>query len=415
MTAEFPPTRGDATLAGFSVTREPQKIRRRIGYCMSKISQKNPLLTSLYCPQRKPLTSCLLCPHTKHAGPQFDAHFSNLTGREHCELYASIKGVPKEAVREASEIKLRKVGLEEKDWDRLSAGYSGGMKRRLSLACAMIGEPQIVFLDECSTGVDPVARREIWQLISDMVTRGSSPEERTSVVLTTHSMEECEALCPRIAIMANGRLRCLGSAQHLKNKFGQGFQVELKIKLVDKQDEDYKTNAIKIARSKSGLAEQEEEEKGGDEEAAVNVDMETLFNLEETLAALRALSGDERLSSMVGAENPIGYVIWKDASAGVLPLDQLAAFGTSELRVLQLDAFIERHYPSSILRERQDNKSRYEVSSQNVRISSIFAAIEEHKDELWLSDYGVSQTSLEQVFNGIAKQAELLKQGRDDR
>ena len=77
-------------------------------------------------------------------GPQFDAHFANLTGREHCELYASIKGVPKEAVKEAAEIKLRKVGLEEKDWDRLSAGYSGGMKRRLSLACAMIGEPQIV-------------------------------------------------------------------------------------------------------------------------------------------------------------------------------------------------------------------------------------------------------------------------------
>lgn len=124
MTAEFPPTSGDATLAGFSVSNEPQKIRRRIGYC-----------------------------------PQFDAHFANLTGREHVELYASIKGVPKEAVKEAAETKLREVGLDEKDWDRLSAGYSGGMKRRLSLACATIGEPQIVFLDECSTGVDPVARR----------------------------------------------------------------------------------------------------------------------------------------------------------------------------------------------------------------------------------------------------------------
>ena len=77
MTAEFPPTTGDATLAGFSVTREPQKIRRRIGYC-----------------------------------PQFDAHFSNLTGREHCELYASIKGVPVDAVKEAAVVKLREVGLE---------------------------------------------------------------------------------------------------------------------------------------------------------------------------------------------------------------------------------------------------------------------------------------------------------------
>jgi ABC-type multidrug transport system ATPase subunit len=182
LTAEFPPTSGDATLAGFSVRNEPEKTRRRIGYC-----------------------------------PQFDAHFQNLTGREHVELYASVKGIPAKFVREAAAAKLDEVGIDEADRDRMSAGYSGGMKRRLSLACATIGQPQIVFLDECSTGVDPVARREIWQMISDMVAGGNLEEhERTSVILTTHSMEECEALCPRIAIMANGKLRCLGSAQHLK-------------------------------------------------------------------------------------------------------------------------------------------------------------------------------------------------------
>lgn len=128
LTAEFPPTSGDATLAGFSVRNEPEKTRRRIGYC-----------------------------------PQFDAHFANMTGREHVELYAAIKGVPKEFVKPAAAAKLKEVGLSDADSDRLSAGYSGGMKRRLSLACAMIGQPQIVFLDECSTGVDPVARREIWR------------------------------------------------------------------------------------------------------------------------------------------------------------------------------------------------------------------------------------------------------------
>jgi ABC-type multidrug transport system ATPase subunit len=112
-----------------------------------------------------------------------------LTGREHVELYAKIKGIPRKFVKEAAASKLAEVGLSEADCDRLSAGYSGGMKRRLSLACATIGQPQIVFLDECSTGVDPVARREIWQLISDMVaSRSNLPEEeRTSVILTTHS------------------------------------------------------------------------------------------------------------------------------------------------------------------------------------------------------------------------------------
>ena len=96
LTAEFPPSTGDASLGGFSVTREPEKTRRRVGYC-----------------------------------PQFDAHFTNLTGREHVELYASIKGVPSELVKEAASSKLEEVGLSDSDSDRLSAGYSGGMKLSL--------------------------------------------------------------------------------------------------------------------------------------------------------------------------------------------------------------------------------------------------------------------------------------------
>jgi ABC-type multidrug transport system ATPase subunit len=82
--------------------------------------------------------------------PKFDAHFENMTGTEHVELYAAIKGIPKEHLNDAVAAKLREVGL-TKDCDRLSSEYSGGMKRRLSLACALIGEPQIVFLDECTT------------------------------------------------------------------------------------------------------------------------------------------------------------------------------------------------------------------------------------------------------------------------
>merc|ERR1712232_615140 len=88
--------------------------------------------------------------------------------------------------------------------DKISAGYSGGMKRKLSVACASIGQPRIVFLDEPSTGMDPVARRDMWNVVLNMVRGGE-----TSVVLTTHSMEECEALCPRIGIMATGQLKCL--------------------------------------------------------------------------------------------------------------------------------------------------------------------------------------------------------------
>ena len=372
MTAEFPPSSGDATLAGFSVASEPEKTRRRVGYC-----------------------------------PQFDAHFTNLTGREHVELYASIKGIPAPLVKEAAMAKLTEVGLSEFDSDRLAAGYSGGMKRRLSLATATIGNPQIVFLDECSTGVDPVARREIWEMISNMVSDNNvPPAERTSVVLTTHSMEECEALCPRIAIMAGGNIRCLGSAQQLKSKFGQGYQLEMKIRNVETSDKDYIDNLVRLG----SIIDVEEEE-------AIEKGEEVFMNLDKTKEALNGLSTDGYLSELVDEKYPngAGFLIWKEAkSPSGIDLAEVAEFATSELRMRVLFEFMSTTYPDNILRERQDSKTRYEVSSEGVRIGDIFAAIEENKARLQVDEYGVSQTSLEQVFNMHAAEAEKKKQGTTD-
>mmetsp|Transcript_3366 Transcript_3366/g.4864 ORF Transcript_3366/g.4864 Transcript_3366/m.4864 type:complete len:1961 (-) Transcript_3366:133-6015(-) len=374
LTAEFPPTSGDASLAGFSVTKEPEKTRRLIGYC-----------------------------------PQFDAHFTNMSGREHVELYASIKGIPLDMVKEAAAIKLQEVGLSEFDSDRLSMGYSGGMKRKLSVACATIGQPQIVFLDEPSTGMDPVARRDMWEVISDMVVgEGLQEDEKTSVILTTHSMEECEALCPRIAIMANGKLRCLGSAQHLKTRFGQGYQVELKIKDVEEEDEDYTTILSQLRGLSSG-------QEGGDEEAANANPEGVLLNVDSVVKMYQTLTGDDYLSSMVNPSDPTGYVIWKSASSVTgVPLHEVADFAAEELRMKKLKEFFAETYPNSILRERQDNKARYEVGSDGLKISSLFGTVEENKSNLNLSDYGISQTSLEQVFNMHAAEAEKLKHGTND-
>jgi ABC-type multidrug transport system ATPase subunit len=350
-----------------------------------------------------------ICSHTLASPgycPQFDAHFENMTGREHVELYASIKGVPLKFVMEAASHKLDEVGLDESDRDRLSSGYSGGMKRKLSVACATIGQPQVVFLDEPSTGMDPVARRDLWQVISDMVTGSNVPdEEKTSVILTTHSMEECEALCPRLGIMAGGMLQCLGSAQRLKTRFGQGFQVEMKLKAVDTSDEDYITNLVTLQGGTPAA---------GDEEGGVPPE-QVFFDLQQTHEALRSLSGDEYLSDMVNLKNPTGYVVFKQALSPMgVSLDVLASFATDELRMRSLNQFFESTYASAVLRERQDTKARYEVGSEGTRISEIFSSIEENKEKLMLSDYGVSQTSLEQVFNMFAAKAEELKQGTVD-
>mmetsp|Transcript_26723 Transcript_26723/g.4761 ORF Transcript_26723/g.4761 Transcript_26723/m.4761 type:complete len:119 (+) Transcript_26723:479-835(+) len=115
------------------------------------------------------------------------------------------------------------MGLEK--YEKYRAGsLSGGNKRKLSVAMACIGNPPVVFLDEPSAGMDPEARKNMWGVINDIKAK------RTSVILTTHSMDEAEALCDKIAIMVAGRMVCLGSSTHIKHKFGTGYELFLKVK-----------------------------------------------------------------------------------------------------------------------------------------------------------------------------------------
>jgi ATP-binding cassette subfamily A (ABC1) protein 3 len=115
-------------------------------------------------------------------------------------------------------------------YEHIPAGtYSGGNKRKLSVAIALIGNPQIVMLDEPSSGMDPGARRFMWDIISSITTQ----RQETSIILTTHSMDEAEALSTKLGIMVDGTFRCYGSIQHIKNKFGKGYELEIKIVVPD--------------------------------------------------------------------------------------------------------------------------------------------------------------------------------------
>merc|ERR1711871_1110969 len=185
LTGDASPTEGNAWVNGYSIINDMQNVRRGVGFC-----------------------------------PQFDALLDDMTGREHLRLFARTKGVPEESVEMVAEQLLQLVNL-SMFADKPSGTYSGGNKRKLSLAIALIGNPKLVFLDEPSTGMDPVSRRFMWDVIE------ATAKER-SVVLTTHSLDECEALCNQVVVMVGGRLKCLGSIQHLKSRFGQGYTVELK-------------------------------------------------------------------------------------------------------------------------------------------------------------------------------------------
>jgi ABC-type multidrug transport system ATPase subunit len=161
--------------------------------------------------------------------PQFDALFEFLTGREHLHFYARVRGLTDHQRDTAVDALLERLSLVEFA-DRPAGTYSGGNKRKLSVAIALIGNPPVVFLDEPSTGVDPVSRRFLWDFLSETMADRAA-------ILTTHSLEECEALCSRIGILTLGQLRCIGTAQHLKDKYGRGFQLDIAVGTPSNSDE----------------------------------------------------------------------------------------------------------------------------------------------------------------------------------
>jgi len=152
--------------------------------------------------------------------PQEDPVFPTISGRSQLLFYGSIKGVPADRLEQDVDALLHRLGFEPADAAKAAGTYSGGMKRKLSLAIALIGRPALLFLDEPSAAVDAAAKRHLWKVIKLRM------QEQT-VILTTHSMEEAEALCDRIAIQVKGQLRCLGSPQHIKQKYGSGYTVEV--------------------------------------------------------------------------------------------------------------------------------------------------------------------------------------------
>ncbi|XP_028998112.1 phospholipid-transporting ATPase ABCA1-like [Betta splendens] len=264
LTGDIPASSGEAFLNGYSIRTEMRDVHQNLGYC-----------------------------------PQFDAINDLLTGREHLEFYARLRGVPEKEVAMVAEWGIQKLGLVR--YSNKPAGtYSGGNKRKLSTAMALIGCPPVIFLDEPTTGMDPKARRFLWDCILSVIKEGRS------VILTSHSMEECEALCTRMAIMVNGRFKCLGSIQHLKNRFGDGYTVVVRV-------------------------------------------------------------------------------------------------GGSPPALKPVEDFVQRSFPGSVLKEKHHNTLQYQLPHAPGALAAIFSQFTEHRQQLQVEDYSVSQTTLDQVFVNFAK------------
>eukprot|EP00842_Homolaphlyctis_polyrhiza_P004047 jgi/Hompol1/4643/HPOL_003777-RA len=182
LTGLFEASTGIATIGGFDVKADTAEVYKRIGIC-----------------------------------PQFDILWDDLSVADHLYFYARLKGIHAKDERQAVEQSLANVALTGYN-RRLTKGLSGGEKRRLSIAIALLGSPKVVFLDEPTTGLDPEVRRLVWEIVNNA-------KVGKTVILTTHSMEEAEALCQRIAIMAKGTLRCIANPTRLKQLYGSGYRI----------------------------------------------------------------------------------------------------------------------------------------------------------------------------------------------
>ncbi|XP_059141165.1 cholesterol transporter ABCA5-like [Physella acuta] len=155
--------------------------------------------------------------------PQHDALWETITLKEHLEFYAAVKGVSSKHIGKVVNYYLEKMNLKEHK-NKQTVTLSGGTKRKLSYLLSILGSPQLVLLDEPSTGLDPQSKRFLWNTIS-----ADFKNTNRGAILTTHYMEEADALCGRVGIMVNGQLECLGSTQHLKNKYGSGYYLDVKL------------------------------------------------------------------------------------------------------------------------------------------------------------------------------------------
>ncbi|HEY1236966.1 MAG TPA: ATP-binding cassette domain-containing protein [Solirubrobacterales bacterium] len=199
LTTLLQPTGGSAVVAGFDVAEDPGAVRRKIGVALQEAAL-DPLMT----------------------------------GRELLELQATLHGLPKRENRDKGRWLLDRVGLTLAA-DRRIGTYSGGMRRRLDLAAALVHTPEVLFLDEPTTGLDPVSRKAIWEEVRKL------NEEGTTVFLTTQYLEEADQLADRVGIISGGKLVAEGTPRQLKSEVGRPH---LELCLVEQRGNESRAEAV---------------------------------------------------------------------------------------------------------------------------------------------------------------------------
>ncbi|KAF8960853.1 hypothetical protein BGZ46_001491 [Entomortierella lignicola] len=315
--------------------------------------------------------------------PQHDILYDTLTAWETVKLFAEIKGVKvhrrnlhnsnMESLASAHggslldeylNQLLEDVYLGEKKHERINT-FSGGMKRKLSVALAFLGDPKVVLLDEPTTGMDEYTKKSIWQLMQD------SKAGRT-ILLTTHSMEEADALSDRIAILSHGQLQTLGSSLFLKNRFGVGYRLNLekrRIMLTDQQQ-----------RHQKSIGKQHDQESGVQATSFLHEDEVILFDEAKTTAIVHAHFPDAAID--INTATDITYV--------------LPTTGTVE--------------------QRNGRSAQEYIQEKKAALPALFAHLDKEiaANRLGVKSVGLSLTTLEEVFVSLQEQEEAERAAKEE-
>eukprot|EP00919_Chromeraceae_sp_WS-2016_P045866 GHVR01109062.1.p1 GENE.GHVR01109062.1~~GHVR01109062.1.p1 ORF type:complete len:1632 (+),score=425.06 GHVR01109062.1:892-5787(+) len=366
LTGAVLPTSGTASLGGLDVLQKQNKVRQLLGYC-----------------------------------PQFDALIPELTGREHLDLFCRIKGV-KGGQRAAYVNRLvTALGINEYA-DRPCGSYSGGNKRKLSVGLSLVGNPVIVFLDEPTSGVDPASRRFMWSLISTTM-------KGRAVILTTHSMEECEALCGCVAIMVGGQLRCFGPVSHLKRKFGEGFQLEVAIDSRGRHSEltNEQTNETREVGS-------------GDIRSGDDVGDDVVDDvLDDVACALKSDNNNDNNNNnnSVGVEGtprtPFeGGGVGVDGEAAVVDTEDKEKNGDDVVEGVdenstpseKVEKWVVSTWEGTEILERHSTRIVFRIPKSSVSLAELFRHVNKHQNKKNIVSFSVSEVSLEQIFIQFASE-----------
>lgn len=343
LTNEILPEKGRIFINGRSISSDFENIRNQIGYC-----------------------------------PQVDAIFEELTVKENLEFYASVKGVSSDKTIKENIIMSLISELRLSEFTNKQSGrLSGGNKRKLSVAIAMIGNPQIILLDEPSAGMDPEARRYMWSVLHSI----TKVKKMSTVILTTHSMEEAETLCQKIGILVSGRFKCFGSSHQIKDTYGTGFEVFLTMKSLSSEE---------ISKNLTELGFDDKDKLGYDE-------------IGELLRKINSSLSHELIS-----QGNIGYSLYDDISkfnsAFVRNIIQWNYRISNLFNILKE---LQTEFKQVIISEYWGNAFQLKIGrKENISVGYLFGYFDSKKNECNVNEYSISLTSLEQVFNKFANQTE---------